>query len=114
MFLNNPEDFITNLNGIASKKIQLYIDKLIIYTRIYRRYYALGVNMMQIARLRVAEESEKGETGKGIAQNEIVWDYIVDNYNSWDSSNYSLRIKKKSRKKTLSGLFLKRLKKTQI
>ena len=87
MFLNNPEDFITNLNDIASKKIQLYIDKLIIYTRIYRRYYALGVNMMQIARLRVAEESEKGETGKGIAQNEIVWDYIVDNYNSWDNED---------------------------
>jgi hypothetical protein len=46
-----------------------------------------GVKMMQIARLRVVEDQEKGETGNVPNQIGATWDYIVDNYRSWEKED---------------------------
>lgn len=43
--------------------------------------------MMQIARLRVAEKSEKVDEVGEISQKEIIWNYIVDNYKSWKNED---------------------------
>jgi hypothetical protein len=43
--------------------------------------------MMQIARLRIANESKKDDTGNGITLKETTWNYIVNNYRSWDNKD---------------------------